>query len=132
MSAKAWRGVVEWTAGSTERWIWRGAGQALEPYRTEPKAAPVNYGCLLGTLNPADNAEIDAVWLGPPLPVGQEMLAVPTALLWLQDGDHKVIFGDLEGVSALLDWFPPERGAQVQTAAKAVEWLESCAQHAAN
>ncbi len=102
------------------------------PLRTEFHAAPVNYGCLPGTLNPADNAEIDAVWLGPALTVGTVPEATPLGLLWLLDGDHKVIFAaDSQGQTEpevqtrLLAWFPPERGARLLGAAEAVAWLES-------
>ena len=56
---RAWRGVVEWTAGQRERFVWRDG--RLEPLRVEARPAPVNYGCLPGTLNPADDAEVDAV-----------------------------------------------------------------------
>ncbi|MHA0034549.1 inorganic pyrophosphatase [Deinococcus sp. PESE-13] len=120
--AHLWRGVVEWRAGERERFIWRGNG--VHPYRTEPWPAPVNYGCLPGTFNPADDAEVDAVWLGEPLAVGTETDLAPSGLLWLADGDHKVIFGELKaGLETLLAWFPPERGAQVQGAAEAQAWL---------
>lgn len=119
----SWLGIVEWQAGTRERFIWREG--KLEPYRTDARPAPVNYGCLLGTLNPADGAEVDAVWLGAPLKVGTEVSAEPTGLLHLADGDHKVIFGDLSEVAHLLAWFPPERGAQVQSAQAAQDWLES-------
>lgn len=122
--------MVEWTAGTRERFVWRD-GQ-LERLRTEPHAAPVNYGCLPGTLNPADDAEIDAVWLGPALSVGTVLEAAPLGLLWLLDGDHKVIFaaGAGESVGAqerakVLAWFPPERGARLLGAAEAAAWLES-------
>lgn len=122
--AVAWRGVVEWTAGTRERFVWRGA--KVVPYRTEPWPAPVNYGCLPGTLNPADGAEVDAVWLGEPLPVGTEVTAAPAALLHLADGDHKVIFGELDaGLTELLDWFPPDRGARVLGREDAQRWLET-------
>ncbi|MFC6659865.1 hypothetical protein [Deinococcus multiflagellatus] len=95
-----------------------GAG-GLERLRTEPLAAPVNYGCLPGTLNPADGAEVDAVWLGAPRPAGEEVLAVPSGLLHLHDGDHKVIFGAADevpqGLHALLAWFPPNAGRRCWT-----------------
>ena len=123
-----WRGVVEWTAGHTERFIWREDEGRVVPYRQEKWPAPVNYGCLPGTLNPADDAEVDAVWLGPPLPAGQYVSALPSGLLWLLDGDHKVIFGSLDaqvGMQALLNWFPAERGAKVLDAEAAVAWLRS-------
>ena len=118
-----WLGVVEWTAGKRERFVWRD-GQVV-PYRTEPWPAPVNYGCLPGTLNPADAAEVDAVWLGGPLPVGQELRLSPIGLLHLADGDHKVIFGEARDsdLAALLAWFPPERGAKLLDAAAAQAWL---------
>ncbi|MFC6590704.1 inorganic pyrophosphatase [Deinococcus lacus] len=116
-----YRGVVEWTLGERERFIWRGRGVVF--YRTEPEAAPVNYGCLPALLNPADQAEVDAVWLGPALPVGQEVTAAPSGLLWLADGDHKVIFGSLENADVLLGWFPPERGARLLDDRAAEDWL---------
>ena len=115
------RGVVEWTAGTTERFVWRG-GQ-IQPYRREPLAAPVNYGCLPGLLNPADHAEVDAVWLGQARPVGTVVEAPPTGLLHLADGDHKVIFGELGGAAPLLSWFPPQRQAQLLGHAAALAWL---------
>ena len=132
---RPYRGVVEWSRGSCERLVWRedpgqqGTGR-LEPYRTEPWAAPVNYGCLPGLHNPADNAEVDAVWLGEPLPTGTEPIGVPSGVLWLADGDHKVIFGEATEpeVGRLLAWFPPERGAQLRSAAEALTWLRGLAE----
>ncbi len=122
------RGVVEWTAGARERWIWRDGG--VEPLRVEAVPAPVNYGCLPGTLNPADGAEVDAVWLGPPQAVGRVVEAPPLGLLHLRDGDHKVVFAapnaeqNDSGRQALLAWFPAERGAHWLDAAAAWAWLE--------
>nr|WP_291423806.1 inorganic pyrophosphatase [Deinococcus sp.] len=123
--------MVEWSCGSRERLIWRAERATLEPYRTEPEPAPVNYGCLPGLINPADAAEVDAVWLGEPLPTGTEIVAAPSGVLWLADGDHKVIFGDTSQVAgqtvgcvaALLAWFPASRGAQLRDAAQAQAWL---------
>ncbi|MFC0616452.1 inorganic diphosphatase [Deinococcus budaensis] len=125
-------GVVEWTRGTVERFVWRGSraeGEVL-PYRQEPWAAPVNYGCLPGTRNPADGSEVDAVWLGEALAVGTHVRAVPAGLLRLTDGDHKVIFGDLEehhggDLLALLAWFAPERGAELLGPQEAAAWLAS-------
>lgn len=123
MSA-AWVGVVEWTAGTTDRFVWQ--GNRVVPYRTEPRPAPVNYGCLPGTLNPADGAEVDAVWLGPPLPVGSRPAGSPLGLLHLNDGDHKVVFGPVTAtMDDLLAWFEPERGPQVHDAGAALAWLET-------
>ena len=122
--------MVEWTAGTCGRFVWQGG--RVVPLRTEPHPAPVNYGCLPGTLNPADDAEIDAVWLGPALQVGTVLAAAPLGLLWLLDGDHKVIFAAGLGAEAhagmqarLLAWFPPERGARLHSAAEAQAWLDS-------
>lgn len=120
---------MEWTAGTHERFVWQDG--RLEPLRTEPHAAPVNYGCLPGTVNPADAAEIDAVWLGPALIVGTVLEAKLLGLLWLLDGDHKAIFAseggaaDSESSAKLLAWFPPERGARLLGAAEAEAWLRS-------
>lgn len=118
-----WKGIVEWQAGTYERFIWRDGG--VQPYRCEALPAPVNYGCLPGTLNPADGAEVDAVWLGEPLPVGTQISATPAGLLRLTDGDHKVIFGDLSLAPNLLNWFPAERGAQLHSAEEAQRWLKA-------
>lgn len=119
---RRWDGVVEWSAGTAERFVWQPGG--LTPLRREPLPAPVNYGCLPGVWNPADDAEADAVWLGPPRAVGERVMAAPSGLLHLQDGDHKVIFGDLAGgVQALLAWFAPERGARVLGPEAAQTWL---------
>lgn len=117
------QGIVEWRLGESERHVWR--GDALAYYRREPLPAPVNYGCLPGTLNPVDAAEIDAVWLGAARDLGEWVEAAPSGLLHLTDGDHKLIFGDLEGAGPLLDWFPPERGARLLGAAEAWDWLEA-------
>ncbi|WP_370519706.1 inorganic diphosphatase [Deinococcus sp. AJ005] len=122
--------MVEWTAGTRERFVWREG--RIEPLRTEPYPAPVNYGCLPGTLNPADGAEIDAVWLGPALKVGTVLEMPVLGLLSLLDGDHKVIFAvdpqsgaEAAAQAKLLAWFPPERGARLLDASEAVAWLES-------
>ncbi len=111
-------GIVEWSLGERERHVWR--GDRLAFYRTEPLPAPVNYGCLPGTHNPADEAEIDAVWLGPGRPAGEW---IETGLLHLADGDHKVVFGELQQAAPLLSWFPPDRGAQLLAPEVAWIWL---------
>jgi inorganic pyrophosphatase len=117
----ALRGVVEWRVGETRRFVWREGEVAF--LRDEPWTAPVNYGCLPGTLNPADDAEVDAVWLGPPREVGEVVDATPTGLLWLADGDHKVVFGNTADAGPLLAWFPPSRGARLLDAQAAWAWL---------
>lgn len=119
-------GVVEWRKGQKQRFIW--LNEQLHPYRLEPWDAPVNYGCLPNTRNPADNAEIDAVWLGEPLEVGQQIRAQASGLLHLQDGDHKVVFGeyneDSEDLQKLLEWFPAERGASLLGVTELWNWLQ--------
>lgn len=115
-------GIVEWRLGERERHVWR--GKSLSFYRTEPLPAPVNYGCLPGTLNPADGAEIDAVWLGEARELGEWIHATPSGLLHLADGDHKLVFGDTRLAGPLLDWFPPERGARLLGTAAVWRWLE--------
>lgn len=124
MTVGAVVGVVEWTRGEVDRFVWRG-GEVV-PLRHEARPAPVNYGCLPGTLNPADGAEVDTMWLGDSLPVGERVTATPSGLLWLADGDHKVVFGKVEeGAAALLAWFPPERGARLLGPQDAAAWLAS-------
>ncbi|ADV68267.1 inorganic diphosphatase [Deinococcus maricopensis] len=113
--------LVEWRAGDHDRYVWRDGH--VQPYRTEPLPAPVNYGCLPGTLNPADDAEVDAVLLGPPTPVGATLTLAPTGLLHLADGDHKVVYGDTTHAAPLLAWFPPERGARLLGPDDALAWL---------
>ncbi|WP_261664616.1 inorganic pyrophosphatase [Deinococcus sp. Marseille-Q6407] len=131
MSDAVYTGVVEWRRGETERWVWRSSqdgGGEVVPYRSEPWPAPVNYGCLPALHNPADNAEVDAVWLGEPLAVGARVTATPAGVLWLLDGDHKVVFGDDErGQADLLAWFPPERGARLLGPGAALAWLQQLA-----
>lgn len=130
MSA-TWEGVVEWSKGSCERFIWQADAGTLTPYRQEPWPAPVNYGCIPGTLNPADDAEVDAVWLGESLGIGTRLSLTPSALLWLADSDHKVIFGTVseQDLTPLLAWFGPERGARVLGPQEAAEFLEKCRQN---
>lgn len=115
--------VIEWGSGSPERGIWRGG--RVVAYRTEARPAPVNYGCLPGTLNPVDGSEVDAVWLGEPRAPGTLATLGPTGLLWLADGDHKVVYGDTAGAAPLLAWFEPEpdRGAKLLGADDALAWL---------
>lgn len=121
-------GVVEWTVGETRRFVWREG--AVVFYRDEPLPAPVNYGCLPGTLNPVDRAEVDAVWLGSARAVGEKVCAAPSGLLWLLDGDHKIVFGnagqgDAGQAGELLAWFPVSRGARLLAPDEAWRWLDA-------
>ncbi|ADR36796.1 hypothetical protein Ocepr_1339 [Oceanithermus profundus DSM 14977] len=118
--------VVEWSKGRRERWEWR---DGAFTYRREGVAAPVNYGFLPDVLNPADGEEVDAVVLGPPLPPKSRTRAPLVGLLWLADGDHKLVLAPgggpyLEDEAALLAWFEPERRARLECESAAREWLE--------
>lgn len=59
------RMVVEWSKGSPFRYAWKEGHLALVAV---DQPAPVNYGLIPGLINPADGEEVDAVFLGPPLP----------------------------------------------------------------
>ncbi len=118
--------VVEWSKGSRERWEWKGGRFAR---KHEGVAAPVNYGFLPGLINPADGEEVDAVVLGPPLKAKTRVKAWLWGLLWLADGDHKLVLspdgGEYhEDEVALLAWFESERRARLEGASVAQEWLK--------
>ena len=106
--------VVEWPKGTRTRWEKQG-GRFLR--RREDAPAPVNYGFVPGTLNPADDSELDAVLLGPPVPAGKRVRAEVVGLVELADGDHKLVLSPAgrppseEEARRLLAWFPPERKA---------------------
>lgn len=118
------RALVEWERGDHERHVLRAGGLAF--LRREPEAAPVSYGCLPGVLNPADGAEVDAVFPGGEA-LGTVAVFAVCGMLWLPDGDHKLLLGTGEpahgAAAAALAWFPPERGARVRPAAEAHAWL---------
>lgn len=116
-------GVVEWRAGETRRFVYRDGRVVF--LRDEPWTAPVDYGCLPGTLNPADDAEVDCVWLGGARSVGETTVLGPTGLLWVADLDHKVVFGDVAHAAPLLAWFPPQREARLLPREDALAWLAS-------
>ncbi len=80
--------VVEWSKGSRERWERKG-GRFV--HKIEDRPAPVNYGFLPGVVNPADGEEVDAGVLGPPLGAKSWVEARLLGLLWLADGDHKLV-----------------------------------------
>ncbi len=103
------RMVVEWSQGSRLRYAWE-EGRLLPP-KEEAAEAPVNYGLIPGLLNPADGEEVDACFLGPPLPPGTEAEGVVVGMVHLADGDHKLLLAPgptpLGGAEALLAWFSP-------------------------
>lgn len=118
-----WMALVEWEKGSTTRYRFE-HGQVVF-YREDSRPAPCNYGCIPAVFNPADEAEVDVIWLDGPLPVGWTGPIQISGLLHLDDQDHKVLTGDLQNIQPVLDWFPPERGARVLPAQAALEWLRS-------
>ena len=119
------RMVVEWAKGCSLRDAWL-VGKFLPPKEDRP--APVNYGLIPGLLNPADGEEVDAVLLGPPLPLG-EAEGYVVGLLHLKDGDHKLLLAptptppSLEALKPLLAWFAPERKPKVLGPEAAWAWL---------
>jgi len=114
--------VVEWPKGSQRRYEWRGQGFVE---KLEDLPAPVNYGFVPGTYNPADGAETDAVLLGPPVPARARYQGELVGAVLLKDGDHKLVLSpdgrppSEEEVEALLTWFEPERGARFVDAEEA-------------
>ena len=118
--------VIEWPKGSRERWEWR-EGRFVR--KTMDLPAPVNYGFLPGFTNPADGEEVDVVVLGRALPAKSRIEAPLAAMLWLDDGDHKLVLNLDEGEhhsdkAALLAWFEPERRARLEDASAAAGWLK--------
>ena len=104
--------VVEWPKGSRVRWEWNGARFAR---RLEDVPAPVNYGFIPNSHNPADQSEVDAVLLGLPVPAGKRIEAELVGAVLLTDGDHKLILHEKgrapeeAEAKALLAWFPQKR-----------------------
>ncbi len=111
--------IIEWPKGSRIRWEWDG-DRFLR--REESAPAPVNYGFVPGTFNPADKSELDAVLLGFPRPAGKRVRATVVGILTLSDGDHKLILSpegahpNSQEARALLSWFPSERSPQLRSA----------------
>jgi inorganic pyrophosphatase len=94
--------VVEWSRGSYQRYDWKDGVLTLQdrPWPKEWGTPPVNYGLVPGLLNPADQAEVDAIWPGEPVAVGTHLRGTLLGMVWLCDGDHKLILGD-DGHAAL-------------------------------
>lgn len=118
------RALVEWQRGAHERHALQGGELAF--LRREAEAAPVSYGCLPGVPNPADGAEVDAVFPGDEA-LGFAGVFAVAGMLWLPDGDHKLLLGEradlARSAAPALAWFPPERGARLRPAAEALAWL---------
>ena len=114
--------VVEWPKGSRVRWEWDGARFTR---RLEDLPAPVNYGFIPNSHNPADQSAVDAVLLGLPVPAGKRVEAELVGAVELADGDHKLILhekgealGEAEA-KALLAWFPQKRRPRLLVGEKA-------------
>lgn len=123
--------LVEWCKGEHRRDVWQAEQQSLVFLRQDDTIAPVNYGCLPYTYNPADHAEIDVIVLGAPQARGTMGLWQPVGLVYLDDQDHKLLVAadptqDYSAdVQAVLDWFPAQRGAHILEASAALSWLAS-------
>ncbi|WP_341474579.1 ADP-ribosylglycohydrolase [Thermus albus] len=103
--------VVEWSKGSPFRYAWKEGKLSLVAV---DQPAPVNYGLIPGLFNPADGEEVDAVFLGPPLPPGTRAEGEVVGMVWLRDGDHKLVLAgqkplDSRAIEPLLAWFHPDR-----------------------
>lgn len=113
--------LVEWSLGSAERYSWNGQGLVpREPlWQSDWGLPPVNYGLIPDYFNPADQDALDAIWAsGEPIPVGTWLEGEVLGMVWLCDGDHKIILGEAQNLPSLdLDglwhWF---RGRQPRLA----------------
>ncbi|WP_135256075.1 inorganic diphosphatase [Thermus caldilimi] len=121
------RMVVEWSKGSPFRYAWKGGSLALVAV---DQPAPVNYGLIPGLINPADGEEVDAVFLGPPLSPGTEVEGEVVGMVWLTDGDHKILL-EAQGqgpspreAQELLAWFHQSRKPLLLSPQEARDWLE--------
>ncbi|GAB5601795.1 ADP-ribosylglycohydrolase family protein [Thermus sp. FJN-A] len=118
---------VEWSKDSPLRYAWKGGRLLLD--RVE-SPAPVNYGLIPGLLNPADGEEVDAVYLGPPLPPGAGVEGFLLGMVALADGDHKLLLArsprglDPQEAARLLAWFPPERRPTLLGPEEAEAWVK--------
>uniref|UniRef100_A0A7C3HXV9 inorganic diphosphatase n=2 Tax=Meiothermus ruber TaxID=277 RepID=A0A7C3HXV9_MEIRU len=111
------RMLVEWSLGSADRYTWN--GQCLvprePPWQAEWGLPPVNYGLIPDCYNPADQGALDAIWANrEPIPVGTWLEGQVLGMVWLCDGDHKIILGEPQNLpnldlDALWRWF---RGRQ--------------------
>jgi len=89
--------VVEWSLGSPLRFDWD--GHKLVPrnprWPSEWGLPPVNYGLIPGYFNPADEAELDALWAGrEPIAAGTWLEGEVLGMIWVADQDHKIILGE--------------------------------------
>lgn len=121
--------VVEWTIGTRERYDWKGGVLvARQPWGWE--LPPVNYGCIPRYFNPADQAELDAIWCDPtPVAPGVWLEGEVLGMVWVNDFDHKILLGqpgDLEKLDrvGLEAWFVG-RDARITAAEEALAFIAS-------
>ncbi len=124
--------IVEWSLGSPERFDWD--GQKLVPFdppwRPEWGLPPVNYGQIPYFHNPADQAALDAVWASrEPAAVGTWLEGEVLGMVWVKDGDHKIILGhrgSLETLDhqGLHTWFAG-REPRLTPAEEAIQFIQS-------
>jgi inorganic pyrophosphatase len=89
--------IVEWSLGSQQRFDWDGEKLIVKapPRPAGWEVPPVNYGQIPGYLNPADGAALDAIWTGrQPAAPGALLEGEVLGMVWVNDGDHKIILGE--------------------------------------
>ncbi len=105
--------IVEWSLGSPLRFDWDGHKLVARnpPWPAEWGLPPVNYGLIPGYFNPADEAELDGLWASrEPIAAGTWLEGEVLGMVWVKDGDHKIILGqpaNLETLdyAGLYTWF---------------------------
>ncbi|WP_337867600.1 inorganic diphosphatase [Meiothermus sp.] len=124
--------IVEWSLGSPRRFEWD--GQKLVPYDPPWQPAwglpPVNYGLIPEYFNPADQAALDAIWASrEPVAAGTRLEGEVLGMVWVKDGDHKIILGQPGSLEALdhaglYTWFVG-RQPRFTTAEEAIQFILS-------
>jgi inorganic pyrophosphatase len=121
--------IVEWAVGTRERYDWV-KGELIPRPRWEWELPPVNYGCIPGYSNPADQAELDAIWADPkPIPPGTRLEGHLLGMIWVADGDHKILLGELGDLeklnrTGLEEWFKG-REPRFAPAEEALEFIRT-------
>lgn len=104
--------IIEWSKGTRERYDWQnGVLVTRDLWPEEWGLPPVNYGLIPGIHNPADDAEVDAICFGELLPAGTKYRGDLIGMVWLSDGDHKLVISkdgllpSESQIQDLLAWF---------------------------
>ncbi len=90
----------------------------------------MNYGLIPEYFNPADQAALDAMWARrEPVAVGTWLEGEVLGMVWVKDGDHKIILrqpGSLETLDyeGLHKWFAG-REPRFATAEEAIQFILS-------